>query len=349
MLAHDEIRTIISSLGTGIGTDDFDLGKCRYGRIILMTDADVDGAHIRTLLLTFFFRQMPQLLTSNMIYIAQPPLYEIKVKGSKKSEYIISEPQMHRRMIGRGLEGTELVIQTGEGKGELRKVADKQLAALVKMLADVERIVAVLARRGIKFKDFVRAYYDGSRLPLFRICIESQQEVYYDRDRYEKRLEQLQAQGKAGDDEECVVAEELHEVERINQINAILKERFGLDLQDFMLTAEKSVSGESLPTKFSLVRGDEQYDVASLSEICTAIRNLGGKGVEIKRFKGLGEMNAEQLWDTTMNPATRMLLRVAIDDAGEADRLFSILMGDDVEKRRNFIQDHALEVQNLDV
>jgi len=348
MLAHEEIRTIISALGTGIGTDDFDLSKCRYGKIILMTDADVDGAHIRTLLLTFFFRQMPQLLLSNMIYIAQPPLYEIKVKGRKKSEYMLSEAQMHKRMIGRGLEGTELVIRSGEEGSELRKVADKELSALVKMLADVERIVAVLGRRGIKFEDFVRAYYDGSRLPLFRVCIESEQEVYYAREQYEKRLEELQAEGKAGD-EEFVVAEELREVERINQINARLKERFGLDLQDFLLGAEKSVSGEPLPTKFRLVRGDDEYNVASLSEICSAVRQIGGKGVEIKRFKGLGEMNAEQLWDTTMNPATRMLLRVAIDDAGEADRLFSILMGDDVEKRRNFIREHALEVQNLDV
>ena len=348
MLAHEEIRTIISALGTGIGTDEFDLSRCRYGRIILMTDADVDGAHIRTLLLTFFFRQMPQLFLNSMIYIAQPPLYEIKVKGRKKSEYMLSETQMHKRMIGRGLEGTELVIRGGEGGGELRKVSDKELSALVKMLADVERIVAVLGRRGIKFEDFVRAYYDGSRLPLFRICIESEQEVYYARAEYEKRLEELQVEGKAGD-EEFVVAEELREVERINQINAVLKERFGLDLQDFLLAAKKSVSGEPLPTKFRLVRGDDEYNVASLSELCSAVRQIGGKGVEIKRFKGLGEMNAEQLWDTTMNPATRMLLRVAIDDAGEADRLFSILMGDDVEKRRNFIQEHALEVQNLDV
>jgi DNA gyrase subunit B len=348
MLAHDEIRTIISALGTGIGTDDFDLSKCRYGRVILMTDADVDGAHIRTLLLTFFFRQMPQLLLSNMIYIAQPPLYEIRAKGKSKSEYILSEAQMHKRMIGRGLDGTELVIRSDEGAGGVRKVAEKELSGLVKMLADVERIVAVLGRRGIKFEDFVRAYYDGSRLPLFRVCIESQQEVYYDRAEYEKRLEELQAEGKTGD-EELVVTEELHEVERINQINASLKERFGLDLQDFLLKATKSVSGEPLPTKFSLVRGDDEYDVASLSELCSAVRQIGGRGVEIKRFKGLGEMNADQLWDTTMNPATRVLLRVAVDDAGEADRLFSILMGDDVEKRRNFIRDHALEVQNLDV
>lgn len=347
MLAHDEIRTIISSLGTGIGTDDFDLQKCRYGRVILMTDADIDGAHIRTLLLTFFFRQMPQLLTNNMIYIAQPPLYEIKAKGKKKSEYILSEAQMRKWMIGRGLEGTDLIIRNTEGN-KLRKVTDKELSGLVKMLADVERIVAVLKRRGIKFEDFVRSYYDGSRLPLFRICIENQPEVYYDRQQYEKRLEGLQAGGRT-DKDDFVVAEELHEVERINQINAGLKERFGLDLQDFLLEAAKSVSGEPLPTKFKLVHGDDEYDVASLSEICSSIRQIGGKGVEVKRFKGLGEMNAEQLWETTMNPATRVLLRVAIDDAGEADRLFSILMGDDVEKRRNFIRDHALEVQNLDV
>jgi DNA gyrase subunit B len=346
MLAHDEIRTIISALGTGIGTDDFDLQRCRYGRIILMTDADVDGAHIRTLLLTFFFRQMPELLLSNMIYIAQPPLYEIKFKGKSKSEYILSEAQMHRRMIARGLEGTELVIRSGEGK-EARRIKDKELHSLVKMLADIERVAAVLGRRGIKFKDFVRAYYDGSRLPLFRVRIENEEEVYYDRRKYETRVEELRA-SRTGEDD-FVAAEELHEVERINQINDRLKEQFDLDMQDFLLEASKSVSGESLPTKFKLVREDDEHDVASLSEICSAVRQIGGRGVEIKRFKGLGEMNAEQLWETTMNPATRVLLRVAIDDAGEADRLFSILMGDDVEKRRNFIRDHALEVQNLDV
>jgi DNA gyrase subunit B len=115
------------------------------------------------------------------------------------------------------------------------------------------------------------------------------------------------------------------------------------------LKAEKTVSGELLPTKFQLVSGEEKYEIASLGDICSSVRQIGGKGVEIKRFKGLGEMNAEQLWETTMNPASRTLLRVKLDDAGEADRLFSILMGDDVEERRNFIRDHALEVQNLDI
>ncbi len=350
MLAHDEIRTIISALGTGIGTDEFDLSRCRYGKIILMTDADVDGAHIRTLLLTFFFRQMQELFNSNMIYIAQPPLYELRVKGKKKSEYILSENQMYKRMIARGLEGTELVIKNGKKK---RKVTDKQLAGLVKLLADAERNIAVLSRRGINFVDFVQTYYNGTKLPMFRIRIEGQKDdIYYDRAKYERRLDALKKRISAqpgAEDEELVVGEELHEVARINRINEKLKAEFNLDLKDFLLKLGKAVSGEALATKFQLVNAAETYDVASLGRICSGVRQIGGRGIEIKRFKGLGEMNAEQLWETTMNPATRTLLNVRLDDAGEADRLFSILMGGDVEKRRNFIRDHALEVQNLDV
>jgi DNA gyrase subunit B len=355
MLAHEEIQTIISALGTGIGADEFDSSKCRYGKIILMTDADVDGAHIRTLLLTFFFRQMSQLFLNDMIYIAQPPLYEIKVKGKKKSEYVLSESQMHKRMIARGLEGTELVIGNGK-KGEkskkTQKVSDKQLASLVKTLADAERNIAILARRGINFADFVQSYYGGSELPQFHICVGDQEEIYYVRAEYEKRHDELKQRtntGAEGGGEESIVAEELHEVGRINEINEKLKDAWNLDLKDFLLKPAKTVSGESLPTKFQLINGADTYDVASLGDICAGIRQIGGKGIEIKRFKGLGEMNAEQLWDTTMNPASRTLLSVKLDDAGEADRLFSILMGEDVEERRNFIRDHALEVQNLDV
>ena len=373
MLAHDEIRTMISALGTGIGVDEFDVQKCRYGKIILMTDADVDGAHIRTLLLTFFFRQMPELLDKRMIYIAQPPLYEIRVKGQKKSEYVLNENQMRRRMIARGLEGTELVIRDGHrlaGDGtatdpatnrgakrakktvetaEPRKVSGEQLAALVKALADAERSVGVLARRGINFEQFVKAHYDGQQLPRFLIRAQGREEVYYDAGQYEARRLAVVAEASDAEAEQAVVADELHEVARINQINEKLKTDFDLDLSDFLLKAEKSVSGESLPTKFTLLHGTDADDVASLADICPAIRQIGGKGIEIKRFKGLGEMNAEQLWDTTMNPGTRTLLSVRLDDAGEADRLFSILMGDDVQERRNFILEHALEVQYLDI
>jgi DNA gyrase subunit B len=356
MLAHEEIQTIISALGTGIGADEFDLSKCRYGKIILMTDADIDGAHIRTLLLTFFFRQMSQLFLNDMIYIAQPPLYEVKMKGKKNSEYILTEGQMHKRMIARGLEGTELVIGDGKksDKGKkAQKVLDKQLAGLVKILADAERSITILAKRGINFADFVQAYYDGKELPQFRINVGGQpEEVFYVRAKYEKqrdKLKQSADKGAEGEVEEPFVAEELHEVARINEINEKLKEAWNLDLKDFLLKPAKTVSGEALPTKFQLINGENTYDIASLGEICAGIRQIGGEGVEIKRFKGLGEMNADQLWDTTMDPASRTLLSVKLDDAGEADRLFSILMGEDVEERRNFIRDHALEVQNLDI
>ncbi|MHC4357073.1 MAG: toprim domain-containing protein [Planctomycetota bacterium] len=367
MLGHDEIRTIISALGTGIGTDEFDLGKCRYGKVILMTDADIDGAHIRTLLLTFFFRQMQDLFHNDMIYIAQPPLYEIKVKGRKKSEYVLSENKMRKRMITRGLEGTELLIRNGNGKskggqdkpgaahkGAESRVRGTEMTSLVKLLADVERIIAVLNRRGINFAEFISSYYDPSRggLPAFRICVEGPPEIFYNREQYEKRADELKEQAGVlteGQEEESIVAEELHEVSRINKISEQLKEQFGLDLRDFLLKPAKTVSGEAIKTKFLLVNGEDNYDVASLGDVCAGIRQIGGKGIEIKRFKGLGEMNADQLWDTTMNPQTRTLLSVKLEDAGEADRLFSILMGGDVEKRRNFIRDHALEVQNLDV
>jgi DNA gyrase subunit B len=359
MLAHDEIRTIISALGTGIGTDEFDIEKCRYGKVILMTDADVDGAHIRTLLLTFFFRQMPHLFDNKMIYIAQPPLYEVKAKGQKKSEYVLNEGQMHSRMIKRGLEGTELLIRYevgaaskgGKGKKAAEKsvkVADKRLTEFVKILLEAERSVGILSRRGISFERFLLAYSNGKELPTYRILMQGQEEVFYDGEKYEKRLDTLR-KGLKEDEEEAFVAEELHEVEKLNEVDGKLKKEFKLELRDYLLKEEKTVSGEDLPTKFVLTNGEDSYSIASLGGICPGIRQIGGKGIEIKRFKGLGEMNAEQLWQTTMDPASRTLLQVKLEDAGEADRLFSILMGDDVEKRRTFIQDHALEVQNLDV
>jgi len=247
------------------------------------------------------------------------------------------------------------------------------LEELVKSLADIERIVGVLNRRGIRFLDFVKDHYDGTRLPHYMIRYQGKEEVFYESAAYEKRLDEIAPSdaaeerkngksngGKAngskgngaktnGDEESSVLAEELHEVARIDEISKKLKAEFALDLKDFLLKAEKTDSGESLPTKFQILHGEDAYEIAALGDICPAIRQIGGKGIEIKRFKGLGEMNAEQLWETTMNPASRMLLHVRLDDAGEADRLFSVLMGDDVEERRRYIQDHALEVQNLDV
>jgi len=350
MLAHEEIRTIISALGTGIGAEEFDISRCRYGKIILMTDADIDGAHIRTLLLTFFFRQMPELIKQRMIYIAQPPLYEISIKGKKGSIYILSEGRMRKKMLQRGLEGTELVIRDGKKTKKELKVTDKKLAELVKLLAEAERNIAVLKNRNIDFGYLVENRCDSGKLPVFRIIVDGTESLFTDIAKYEKQLDKLKDRIDAlPEDDESVITQELHEVERINQISAGLKKDFNLDLSDFLLKQETTVSGEPVPTKFCLNSTAGTCDIASLGDICAGIRQIGGRGVEIKRFKGLGEMNSEQLWQTTMNPATRTLLSVRLDDAGEADRLFSILMGSNVEKRRNFIQEHALEVQNLDV
>ncbi len=345
MLGHDEIRTMISALGTGIGQDEFDLEKCRYGKVVLMTDADVDGAHIRTLLLTFFFRQMPQLFANNMIYIAQPPLYEIRKKGQKKTEYILNEGEMNRRMINRGLEGTTLVIRKEKGD---EIIDEEKLEKLAADLTKLGRNIDVLSRRGVIFEDFLQKYYDGKNLPVYRISNQGQEEVFYDKVEYEKRLDELSGL-EADKTEEIVVGEEMHEVGRINRISEKINEKFGIDLKDYLLKQEKTVSGETKPTKFQLKNEDDEYEIANIGQICPGIRQIGAKGISIKRFKGLGEMNSDQLWETTMNPETRTLLQVKLDDAGEADRLFSILMGSNVSDRRKFIQDHALEVQNLDV
>ena len=350
MLGHEEIRTIISALGTGIGADEFDLSKCRYGKIVLMTDADVDGAHIRTLLLTFFFRQMPQLIEDDRIYIAQPPLYEIKRKGVRDSEYILNEAQMRKNTENRGLDGTALILR--EQDGSLRTFEQAKLALLVKILNEAERSIHILQRRGVVFKEFVEQYFDGRRLPAWQVRTQGQSEFFYDRDAFERRLAEIPHLSETpdqGEKDDTFLAEELHEVLRLNEISERLNQDYGLDLRDYLLKAQKTVSGEDLPTRFEVINGQDRYPAASLDEISATIRQVGARDMEIKRFKGLGEMNSEQLWETTMNPEQRTLLKVQMEDASEADRLFSILMGDDVEKRRNFIQEHALEVQNLDI
>ncbi len=353
MLGHEEIRTLISALGTGIGQDEFDIGKCRYGKVILMTDADVDGAHIRTLLLTFFFRQMPQLIENEKIYIAQPPLYEIRVKGKKETQYLLNEQQMRKQMENRGLDGAQLIIR--EDETPPRVIDGAKLALLVKILNDAERCIGVLERRGIVFREFVESFYDGKHLPVYHIRYQGQSEFFYEKEGYEKRQAELDAVDETGElsDQQNTaggyLAEELHEIARMNEIHQHLQTEYQLDMRDFLQQAPRSDDGEEKPGKFEVLSGQRSLPVPSLDQTAAVVRKLGSEGIEMKRFMGLGEMNSEQLWDTTMNPACRTLLKVEMEDAGEADRLFSILMGDDVEKRRKFIQEHALEVQNLDI
>ena len=359
MLGHEEIRTIISALGCGI-RDDFNMEKRRYGKIIIMTDADVDGSHIRTLLLTFFFRHMQELIRDGRIYVAQPPLYMVTRK--KKDEYILNERAMRTISTTLGLDGTQLIVRDpDDAKKESRRLDGEELKRVVELLGKLEEIVTIIRRRGIDFAEFL-AKRDGSgRLPLYRIVVDGEEKFFHaaaERDQFlrdEKIFidETATAENPATEEEAAGFQRlqkntELHEVKELEKLFSQL-EQYGLSIDDYFLTQEESVTGEKLPTKYALVQEDKTHDVAGVAQLLPAVYSLGKQGIEVKRFKGLGEMNAEQLWETTLDPTKRVLLRVTLQEAGEAERMFSVLMGEDVERRRQFIEDHALEVKNLDV
>lgn len=349
MLSHDEIRTIISALGTGIGTDDFDFEKRRYGKVIIMTDADVDGAHIRTLLLTFFFRQMQELIRREAVFVAQPPLFEIS-RGKKKT-YVLDEMEMTRILMKDGLEGTRLIIRHRDGSS--RDVQGDELIDLIGKLNIVEEQVRILRQRGVDFHQFVNLNGSGSAgLPAYRITNASGEDIFIHSEAdYTARRAALMVTSEDGERElpQGFTAQEMHEVHKLNEIRPELA-KYDIHPQDYFLREEQTVAGEHIATKFCLMdAAGNAIDVPNPPAIVKGIRELGSKGIEIKRFKGLGEMNSEELWHTTMDPGQRVLMRVKLEDAAEADRLFSILMGDDVGKRRTFIEDHALEVKNLDI
>jgi DNA gyrase subunit B len=349
MLNHDEVRTIISALGTGIGTDEFDFSKRRYGKVIIMTDADIDGAHIRTLLLTFFFRHMRELIRNDGVYIAQPPLFELSQK--KKRSYVLNEHEMHSLLTGQGLHGTTLKIRNPQG--EDRIVTGEQLAGLLEVLVDVDEQLRILRHRGVDMREFVaQDRGDKGGLPAYRVVIEGGEEFYHAESEFSRRRAELTAVNGSESDQAAspsVSAQEMHEVHRLNSLRPRLQQ-FDIHPLDYFRREEQTVSGESVATRFALIDGDGlSFDVANPQSIVKKIRELGSRGMEIKRFKGLGEMDAEQLWGTTMDPQQRTLRRVKLDDAAEADRLFSILMGDNVAQRRTFIEEHALEVKNLDI
>jgi len=349
MLSHEEIRTIISALGTGIGTDEFNFDKRRYGKIIIMTDADIDGAHIRTLLLTFFFRQMKELIRQDAVYIAQPPLFEIARK--KTRTYLLNESEMNEYLTTEGLQGTELHIRR-EGQ-EDNVIKGAELKKLLALLHQVDEQLRILRNRGVDLNEFMTHDQGGTNgLPEYRIVVEGQEEFFHKQDLFNQRCAELSEETEQGESQQGparVLMQEMHEVERLNTLRPQLV-KADITAEDYFRRAETTIAGEKIPTKFALVNGDGEFmDVPNPQSIVKGIRELGSKGIEIKRFKGLGEMDAEQLWSTTMDPQRRTLLRVKLEDAAEADRLFSILMGDNVAQRRSFIEDHALEVKNLDV
>ncbi len=385
VLENREIRTMITAIGTGIGSgnskdddegssskDDgaFNIEKLRYHKIIIMTDADVDGSHIRTLLLTFIYRQMPELLKQGYVYIAQPPLYKITRK--KRVEYIDDDPQLVKMLLDLGSEDVRLRSLEND-----KEVAKKQLAEILELLQSLDKFAGAIRRHGGNFTEYLE-HRDSKKktLPshMVRVWEGNDELVHYFQT--EKALANFGKDnpdlGLFGEDEEEVAGNEagvedespvksgrnskkkegprrralhveLHEHTAIEEILSKLN-RKGLSVDHY------SAQDEPL---FEIIQGEGDSANArrlfSISEILEAVMDVGRKGIQIQRFKGLGEMNPKELYETTMSPETRKLLRVEESDAVEADDMFSKLMGEEVEPRRHFIQENALNVRNLDV
>ncbi|MDG1709199.1 MAG: toprim domain-containing protein, partial [Emcibacteraceae bacterium] len=340
MLGSQEIGTLITALGTGIGREDFNIEKLRYHKVIIMTDADVDGAHIRTLLLTFFYRQMPELIENGYLYIAQPPLY--KVSRGKSEVYLKDDPALEDYLIAQTLE--EMVLTIGDGT----QIAGNDLVDLVENTRNVNRVLAHVSNRFNKELIEELAVL-GALTEEILVRGNGADEVL------KKVITRLNARAGVGEDNWSVSLDENNDgVVFVQEIRGI-KDVYHLDA-NFISSAEARKLNEAasdraeifkLPSSIS--RKDESHDIYLPSELLKFIIKYGRKGLSIQRYKGLGEMNPDQLWETTLDPDARSLLRVKVDHGDTADEIFSKLMGDVVEPRREFIQDNALSVANLDV
>jgi len=360
VLGFEEIRILIQALQCGIG-EDFDISKLRYGRVIIMTDADVDGSHIRTLLLTFFFRQMNELVRQGKIFIAQPPLYQ--VTRNKKSSYVLNEVEMTDLLTDMVIDSASLIARDENGK-EVRRISGEDLLRVTKQLTRLVELVDIAQRRGTPFPVLLEMRENDpkgkNRLPRFRVVWPGHEEVCWSEDAARKvvsdnnlLLEDLNTDVANGDATRIAALRELHENREIDVIIESLAE-MDIQVEDYTLVQEESVSGEKLTTKYAWVVDansdkEEVFEVPNIPEILESLRAIGRRGIDIKRFKGLGEMNPEELWETTMDPEQRTLLQVTWDSASDADQLFATLMGEQVECRRKYIEDHALEVKNLDI
>ena len=348
MLSHSEIKTLITALGTGIGKDDFDINKLRYHKIVFMTDADVDGSHIRTLLLTFFYRQMPELIERGHIYIAQPPLY--KVKHGKREEYIKDERSLTRYLMKIA---TNDVKVKSEGSGTV--IEGRELARLLEQTAEFRRYFDKTVRRFGNDDQLLRTLLDalaGKKGILRRKSGLSLRDLFQEREG--KLMATVEgALAKAGYDTELTTDEEhdLWEIEVRNRTGTRIMFDWELASHvEFQKTVELHMMLEdNLASPFIVQQNGSSERVESREELLEKVLSAAKRDLTIQRYKGLGEMNPEQLWETTMNPEKRTLLQVKIDDAVETDQIFTILMGDAVEPRRRFIEENALDVRNLDV
>ena len=349
VLANEEVQSLINAIRVGIGEDQ-DISKRRYDKIIIMTDADVDGSHIRTLLLCFFYRQMYQLIDAGKIYVAQPPLF--RVKNKKNTYYVQSDEEMKRQLIDRGLEGS--ILETEDGK----MVEGKEMETLCRTLSGMEEAITALERRGINLRTHAeRRNLETGRLPVFRVSHGNEHNWFTNRQEMDQFLKSQEEklgdeltvetgdEGEESDNEQPTYQiTEFHEVKTINSGLKTLAE-IGFDV-DSLLPTERTGMQHA---RYSIRRGENEMPMEDLRALPSTIRSAGEKGMTVTRFKGLGEMNAEELRETTLDPENRTLIQVKMSNAADADDMFRILMGDKVEPRREFIEKHALEVKNLDV
>jgi len=332
MLGSEEIRILITALGTGIGAGDFDILKTRYHKIILMTDADVDGAHIRTLLLTFFYRQMPQVIEQGYLYIAQPPLF--KVKKGKTEKYIQNEAEMQTMLFELAAEDISIPIKGQEVKG-------KALIPFLKRLLNYEKLLEWFERRRKDPKVLRVLLGEGINKELLK-----------DKDKLASLLERLKAAvpgltiGNLNVDEE-------HGAFGVE----IRKQNYKIVLDMNLLVSPEFRELESLHNfikdmgkpPYRITTKEGQKELGSTTELYNYVFEAARKGLSIQRYKGLGEMNPQQLWETTMDSDKRTLLQVTVEDSVQADEMFTVLMGDQVEPRKDFIVKHALEARNIDI
>ena len=346
MLANNEIRTLITAIGCGFA-EEWDISKARYHKIVIMTDADVDGAHIRTLLLTFFYRKMPELIEKGYVYLAQPPLY--KVERKKKTEYVLTDGEMTQKLLFLGLD--DMTVKRANGEA-LDAAAAR---SLLELLAEIESTTKTIERRGLAVKPLLEHRDAEGVVPRY-VMIRgagdaAQIEYAADEAAFKARIAELQQEMQTTIDVVASQVETYHPTDQmefrwleIYRASLLRKQMESLAGMGFTVADYLGETGKVA----ALEEDGTAQDVASLPDLLEAVRARGRKGMNIMRFKGLGEMDAKELFDTTMDPKKRHMKRVQLSDAVKADQIFSLLMGDEVEPRRKFIEENALSAMNLD-
>jgi DNA gyrase subunit B len=339
VLGNEEIRTIITALGTGVG-DDFNIEKLRYHKIIIMCDADIDGSHIRTLLLTLLYRQMRELIESGYVYIAQPPLY--KLKRGKREEYIETEEEMQELILDLGIEGLKFMRVK-----EKKTYTSAQFKDMLGSLIELGRLIEIVTKRGVNVEEYF-SYREKKtgKMPKYMVRVDGKNHFVYD----DKQLADLTKDHEEAQYVEIFEAEDLEEIQKsFEKWELSIDEYFQAEIKSYIHPDKESKNKEVLKPLFMIENGEEAHEFFSLKQVVEFVRGVAQKGMHIQRYKGLGEMNPQQLWDTTMDPARRTILKVTLEDAVEVDKTFSMLMGDEVAPRRNFIEANAHDVRDLDV